>query len=858
MVQPEIEGMEILGLVGEGSCGSIFIARDLEGSPATLPDTEWYAVRVYNAISVNRPLIENMVKRLDGANYPKGVIPIVWKESEQGNRCMIMPMLADIDEQTATIATRSLQDRIGDYPATDAWPVIEKIALALAEMHQCRIAHGNLKPGNIFFDENGELFLTDFAMGQMPGVGVLPYTDALLYAPPEQLRDPEGYLSGKGYAWDTYAFAVLAFRLLTGKFPRCEATFSKVSPAPGEGHMTGIKADLVKLAERLEHRELANWSDEASDERERKRRAVIQTCLSLDPEDRYGDMNELVRAWEIIDTDAQAAHEKAGLLKHAKMSKLLMTGSLILAAAGVIGCIVLASMLAYEKSGRSSDADTLNQKISELEKERSMIMAANSSALKAKHAAEGREKTSLEQSATREVNIRKQLTLLGVTNDHLFEWIIRTTSTEFPELQKSEHGTEIIARELGEFLKLTEGDDQANPVRARVMMQLAELEIRRNNPQESDRLLDLADTAWTEAEIKEHGFALRMARARLAGLLQSLDKKDSGLTNKILPKARKSMAAISGGDANEIRRNNAVMQIINGSMIQATAPAKALEHFLLALKDLEGVHNALPEHVAVRSELARYALRSANIADSLDMIDDAAKLRGKAATQLRWILQKNPDLKVAKVKLAKIELLATEADMRAGNDSGAASKLAAVETLLSGLSADETSPDGVSMQTATAKGLRSVLLRDQGKTTEAAQSLDQAIELIQKIVAANPEAGEPLYRLAVFHWQRSGLSGDAGDTKGELDQGKKAAELMQRLLKDGARQRDTALRRTLAYLYGNLGHTALSTGQKTDAINFFSDASAMWQSLIDKNGQAEEYTEGLKWSQSRYHEAGGK
>jgi tetratricopeptide (TPR) repeat protein len=445
-----------------------------------------------------------------------------------------------------------------------------------------------------------------------------------------------------------------------------------------------------------------------------------------------------------------------------------------------------------------------------------------------------------------------------VTNDHLFEWIIRTTSTEFPELQKSEHGTEIIARELGEFLKLTEGDNQANPVRARVMMQLAELEIRRNNPQESDRLLDLADTAWSEAGIKEDGFAFRMARARLAGLLQSLDKKDASLTNRILPKARKNMAAISGGDANEIRRNNAVMQIINGSMMQVTEPAKALEHFLLALKDLEGVHNALPEHVAVRSELARYALRSASIADSLDMIEDAAKLRSKAATQLRWILQKNPELKVAKVKLAEIDILAAEADMRIGNDAEASAKLTAAEKLLSGLPADDTSPDGVSMQAATAMGLRSVFLRDRGKTTDAAKSLDQAIELTKKIVAANPEAEEPLYRLAVFHWQRSGISGDAGDTKGEINQGKQAAELMQHLLKDGARQRDTALRRTLAYLYGNLGHTALSTGQKEEAIGFFKNATAMWQSLIDKIGKAEEYTEGLKWSQSRYHEAGGK
>jgi serine/threonine protein kinase len=245
MVQPQIDGMELLGLVGEGSCGSVFIARDAKGSPPTLPDTPWYAVRVFNSLAVNRPLIESMVKRLAGGTYPAGVIPTIWKESKQGSRCMIMPMLAEVDEKQGTIAPHSLQERLADYPEKGAWDVIGKIAHALAGMHHHRIPHGNLKPGNIFFDENEGVFLTDFAMGQMPGVGMLPYTDALLYAPPEQLREPEGYLSGKGYAWDTYAFAVLAFRLLTQKFPRCEATFSKVAPSPGEAHVTGIQADVT-------------------------------------------------------------------------------------------------------------------------------------------------------------------------------------------------------------------------------------------------------------------------------------------------------------------------------------------------------------------------------------------------------------------------------------------------------------------------------------------------------------------------------------------------------------------------------------------------------------------------------------
>ncbi|MBT8044069.1 MAG: hypothetical protein KJO79_03880, partial [Verrucomicrobiae bacterium] len=751
-----------------------------------------------------------------------------------------------------------LQEQLADYPGKDAWEIIEKLAHALAEMHHCRVSHGNLKPGNIFFDDDGNLFLTDFAMGHMPGVGMLPYTDALLYAPPEQLREPEGYLSGKGYAWDTYAFAVLAFRLLTGKFPRCEATFSKVAPAPGESHVTGIQADVTKLAERLEHRDLADWPEESSDDRERKKREVIQKCLSLDPEDRYGDLNEVLHAWETIDANAKAAKEKAGLLRNVKLSRLRMTGSLILAAAGAAGCVILASLLALEKNGRRSDIEALNQTITGLEQERDDAKTSEMAAIVAKNQSEAREKNIIQGNATREAKLRQQLTALGVANDHLLEWMMRTENTDLPELKKADPGRNIMARELRQFLKLTEGENQLQPIRARIFMQLAELEIHGKNPVLADKLLDQAASAWAQAQIKEPSYPSRMARARLACLLQSLDQKDANFTNALLPKARNDIQAITSGDANETRRINAVMQIIDGTMIQDKDPAKALEHFQLALKDLDGVHQAIPEHVAVRSDLARFALHSAALAESLDLIDDAAKLRSKAANHLRWLLEKNPKLTLAKVKLAEIEIMAAESDLRAGNDTQGTAKLTAAEKLLSGLSTDDTSPGGAAMQVATAKGLRSVLMRDRGRTTDAAKNLDEAIRLTERIVAAHPEASEPLYRLAVFHWQRGSLSGDAGDTSGELTQGYKAAELMQRLLKLGAGKRDTELRRSLAYLYGDLGHTAYAKGKKSDAITAFKSASTMWQSLITRNGKKEEYAEGLKWSLTRYREVGGR
>ncbi|MGB0774879.1 MAG: serine/threonine protein kinase [Akkermansiaceae bacterium] len=329
MVQPQIDGLEILGLVGEGSCGSVFIARDQAG--------EWCAVRVFNALAVNRSLIEAIVKRLNAGTFPDGAIPVVWRESQQGSKCLIMPMLAKVDEANGTIEPRTLQETMGEFPEKDPWELIEKIARALASMHQRRIPHGNLKPGNVFFDDSGDVKLADFAMGHMPGVGMLPYTDALLYAPPEQLREPDGYTSGKGYVWDTYAFAVMAFRLLTGKFPRCEATFSKVAPGPGESHVTGIQTDVIKLAERLEHRELENWPEETSDPRERKRREVIQRCLSLNPEDRCADLTEVLKAWDDIDDNAKVADEKASLTKRLSLTKLGMFAALGLAIGHIWG-----------------------------------------------------------------------------------------------------------------------------------------------------------------------------------------------------------------------------------------------------------------------------------------------------------------------------------------------------------------------------------------------------------------------------------------------------------------------------------------------------------------------------------------
>ncbi len=75
MPQPKIKGLEVLGLVGEGSCGTVYVARNTSKSKPLIPKIEWYAVRVFNSLAVNRSLVENMVKRLARVQQPKGLVP---------------------------------------------------------------------------------------------------------------------------------------------------------------------------------------------------------------------------------------------------------------------------------------------------------------------------------------------------------------------------------------------------------------------------------------------------------------------------------------------------------------------------------------------------------------------------------------------------------------------------------------------------------------------------------------------------------------------------------------------------------------------------------------------------------------
>ena len=218
MEAPQVDGLQAGRLIGSGGCGRVYQAVDDAGAAL--------AVKVFDGTAISRGLLGKMTERLETGGWPAGVMPVHSATFKEGRSLWVMPLLAGVKDGGDPVP-RSLQMSIDEHPGDGSWRLVRSLARALAGMHERRVAHGNLKPGNVFFRDDGELLVSDWALGNMPGVRRSEFTDAVLYQPPEQLRGADAYLEPAGQRWDVFAFGVVAFRVLTGFFPRCHETFSR-------------------------------------------------------------------------------------------------------------------------------------------------------------------------------------------------------------------------------------------------------------------------------------------------------------------------------------------------------------------------------------------------------------------------------------------------------------------------------------------------------------------------------------------------------------------------------------------------------------------------------------------------------
>lgn len=144
----------------------------------------------------------------------------------------------------------ALQDRlIVATPWDDALRTIREICLGLAFAHQNNVIHGNLRPSNILYDENGLIKLTDFGLDEH-------------YQESAEKNWYKLQSEEKTKRTDIFSVGIILYQLLTGSLPRWK------------------------------NRQIA--ATEKFDELPEKLKQMVQTMVSWSPASRQNTINQVL------------------------------------------------------------------------------------------------------------------------------------------------------------------------------------------------------------------------------------------------------------------------------------------------------------------------------------------------------------------------------------------------------------------------------------------------------------------------------------------------------------------------------------------------------------------------------------
>ncbi len=121
----------------------------------------------------------------------------------------------------------SLEDKLNEGLPTlkEARIVLEQLTSALAYIHSLGILHRDIKPANILFDQDNNLFLTDF--GIVSWLGEKPGYDGHMLGTPHFVA-PEIFEGQVDVRSEVYSVGILLYQMLTGYLPFDGASDQKI------------------------------------------------------------------------------------------------------------------------------------------------------------------------------------------------------------------------------------------------------------------------------------------------------------------------------------------------------------------------------------------------------------------------------------------------------------------------------------------------------------------------------------------------------------------------------------------------------------------------------------------------------
>ncbi len=250
----------ILDKLGEGSFGAVYRAHDrLTGDTVALKH-----LTVSNAqlmfLSQGDQLrldLAQEFRTLASLRHPHIISVLDYGFDQHHKPYITMELL----ENPRTI----LEAGSGQSIATQVDLLIELLQ-ALIYLHRRGVLHRDLKPANVLVTEQGKVKVLDFGLSTQARQGKSP-GGTVLYMAPETLRSqPIGYQS------DLFAVGILAYQLLTGRYP-----FDRRSPSLVVSSILHHTPDFTAI----DNPQLAS---------------VVATCLEKNPQARYQDGEQVIQA----------------------------------------------------------------------------------------------------------------------------------------------------------------------------------------------------------------------------------------------------------------------------------------------------------------------------------------------------------------------------------------------------------------------------------------------------------------------------------------------------------------------------------------------------------------------------------